>query len=90
MLSPSAKKVKSTAVAISISVACASNVATFAITGLTTDEIFTMSVSQDESSNWANLGAPPTPSQSMIIPMLMKFGDPSSWLFGHNIHYATF
>lgn len=57
---------------VAISVACASNVATFAITGLTIDEIFTMSVSQDGSSNWANLGAAPAPSQSMIIPVPME------------------
>jgi hypothetical protein len=31
-----------------------------------------MSVSQDGSSNWANLGAAPAPSQSMIIPVPMK------------------
>jgi hypothetical protein len=52
-----------------MSVPCASNVATFATTGMTIDEIVTMSVSQDGSSNWANLGAAPVPSQSMIIPM---------------------
>lgn len=57
---------------IAISVACASNEATFAITGLQIDEIFTNSVSQDGSSGWANLGAAPVPSQSMIIPVPMK------------------
>jgi hypothetical protein len=31
-----------------------------------------MSVSQDGSSNWANLGAAPAPSQSMIIPVPME------------------
>ena len=49
-----------------------SNVATFAVTGLTLDEFFTMSASQDGSSNWANLGAVPAPSQSMIIPVPME------------------
>ena len=57
---------------IAISVACASNEATFAIIGLKIDEIFSNSVSQDGSSGWANLGAAPLPSQSMIIPVSME------------------
>ena len=53
---------------VSISVTCTSNVATFAITGLTLDENFT---SQNGSSDWTNLGVAPAPAESMIIPVPM-------------------
>ena len=53
---------------VSISVTCISNVATFAITGLTLDENVTMSVSQNGSSDWNNLGVAPAPAEWMIIP----------------------
>ena len=56
---------------VSISVTCTSNVATFAITGLILGENFTMSVSQNGSSDWTNLGVAPGPAESMIIPVPM-------------------
>ena len=58
--------------------------ATFAITGLTIDETFTMSVSQDGSSKWANLGAAPAPSQSMIIPVPMEGNEDVALITSYN------
>ena len=57
---------------VTLSVSCSDDVATFAINGLSVDENFTMSVSQDGSSNWQTLGAAPAPAASMTIPVPMQ------------------
>ena len=57
---------------VSISVPRTSNVATFAIIGLTLDENLTMSVSQNGSSDWTKLVVAPAPAESMIIPVPME------------------
>ena len=58
---------------VSISVTCTSNVATFAITGLTLDENFIMRVSQNGSSDWTNLGVvAPALAESIVIPLPME------------------
>ena len=69
---------------VSISVTCTSNVATFAITGLTLDENFTMSVSQNGSSDWTNLGVAPAPTESMIIPVPMEDNEDLASITSYN------
>ena len=69
---------------VSISVTCTSNVATFAITGLTLDETFTMSVSQNGSSDWTNLGVAPPPAESMIIPVPMEGNEDLASITSYN------
>ena len=69
---------------VSISVTCTSNVATSAIIGLTLDENFTMSVSQNGTSDWTNLGVAPAPAGSMIIPVPMEGNEDLASITSHN------
>ena len=69
---------------VSISVTCTSNVATFAIIGLTLDENFTMSVSRNGSSDWTNLGVAPASAESMIIPVPIEGNDGLASITSYN------
>ena len=52
----------------SLSVTCATDTVSFAMSGLTSGQTFSIDVSQNGSSNWISLGVAEASSSSMTIP----------------------